>query len=303
MDKKKLVLIMMFLMLPFAQTSFVQNVARARSDGKKANDGKKLFLDANIALSENRFADAHAIAEKLIRDYAGDYQISLYLSLYVHTLYCLDEDFQEGMLRPTPSGIQDRIKVLKAKRDKNVIDLVKLVMVGNGPGGGFSIEYLEEVLQKFPDSIWRDWAEWMLIQEKEYRPREKYQDKSPEERSKLLMRDLYKVGKKFIGEHSDSYMLPKLLKATAGWGHWCDALVDALVDASAKDEAVRMCDRVLKDYPSAEYHCARAREILRELLGEKYKEPEGCSEEQDRIITRFYCHGPDEYKRCVREYL
>ena len=143
----------------------------------RAQQGQRVFLQANIAISEGRFQDAHALAEKLIEQYAGDCQIGLYLHLYVHSFYLLDDDFRKGMLHPTPTGMQARIDAMKAKSDKREIDLVKLVMVANGLDGGFGIEYLEELLEHFPESVWRDWAEWMLIREAEYRPNEKYQDR------------------------------------------------------------------------------------------------------------------------------
>ena len=293
MKREKFILTCMIFGLGCVIIPRTQAVAQVQYDYNKSNEARKLFLEANIALSEKRFTDAHTIAKRLIQDYAGDYQIGLYLRLYTNTFYFLDEDFQKGVLRPTPPGIQARIEAMKAKSDKTVIDLVKLAMLADGLGGSVSVEYLEEILQKFADSIWRDWAEWMLIQEREYRPREKYQDKSPEERSKLLMRDLYNAGKKFMDDHPNSYMLPKLLKATADWGHWGDALLDA----AAKQEAVGMCYRVLRNYPTAEYDCAEARRTLRELLGNNYKEIPGCSEEGDRIITQFYCISPEPAKQ------
>lgn len=301
MKKKKLVFICVAVVLDYAAISYVKAVPEGSLGHDKMSKAKQLFINANLALSEERFIDAYVIAERLISGYAGDYQIGLYVDLYVNTFCFLDNDFRNGMLRPIPPGIKARIDTLKIKPDKDVIDLVTLAMLSNYPGDSVALEYLEEILQKFPNSIWRDWAEWMVIQEREYRPREKYKDKNPEERSKLLMRDLYVAGKKFIEEHPDSYMVPKILKATADWGHWGGCLSD---DA-AKQEAVDFCRRVLKDYPSAEYHCARAREILRELLGNSYQEQEGCSEEQDRLITLFYCHTPQlkEYKKYTTEYV
>ena len=295
MKKKKFILICIVFGLSCVTD---QSVAKGRYDENKSNESKKLFLEANIALSQKRYADAHAIAERLIRDYAGDYQISLYLRLYANTFYFLDEDFQKGMLQPTPPGIQKRVEQLKAKQDKTVIDLVKLVWVGNGPGGNFSTEYLQEILYKFPGSVWRDWAEWMLIQEMEYSPREKYQDKSAEERSKLLMRDLYNACRKFINDHADSYMIPGLLEATARWAY-------SSGDTTVKEEAIQICRRVLKDYPNAEYDCAEARRTLREILGNNYKETPGCSAELDKVITQFYCLSPepDKQKKWTTQYL
>ena len=287
--------------LSYAVINHTKGASKESLGQDQMSEAKQLFVNANLALSEERFIDAHGIAERLIRDYAGDYHIGLYLRLYANTFYFWDEDFQKGMLRPTPPIIQKRINDLKTKEDKTVIDLVKLTWIGNGPGGDFSIEYLGEILDKFPYNVWAEWAEWMMIQEREYRPREKYQDKSPEERSKLMMRDLYVAGKKFIEEHPDSYMLPRLLQATARWGH----RADELQDAAAKEELVQMCYRVLRNYATADYDCAESRRTLRDLLGNSYKEIPGCSEGADRIITQFYCLSPDptEHKKCTKEYI
>lgn len=301
MRKRRFYFICFLAVLIFTDINYTQGASKGSLGQDKMSEGKQLFINANLALSEKRFVDAYGIAERLIRDYAGDYHIGLYLRLYANTFYFLDKDFQKGMLRPTPPGIQKRINELKTKENKTVIDLVKLTWIGNGPGGDFSIEYLEEILDKFSSSVWAEWAEWMLIQEREYRPREKYQDKSPEKRSKLLMRDLYVAGKKFINENPDSYMLPRLLQATARWGH----RADELQDAKAMEEAVQMCYRVLRSYPTADYDCAEARRILRDLLGNSYEEILGCSEEVDRIITQFYCISPDpaEHENCTKEYI
>ena len=198
MKKEAHFVVCIVFVLACTAISNTEGTAEQALDENRRSAAKRLFLQANLALSEQRFTDAHAIAERLIRHYAGDYQIGLYLRLYANTFYFLDEDFQKGMLQPTPPGIRKTTEALKAKTNKGVIDLVTLAWVGNGPGGNFSVEYLEEILKKFPDSVWVDWAEWMLIQEREYRPREKYQDKSPEERSKLLMKDLYIAAKKSV---------------------------------------------------------------------------------------------------------
>ena len=48
---------------------FIEERAAASGDGREFKDGKRLFLDVSIALSEDRFVDAHALAERLIRDY------------------------------------------------------------------------------------------------------------------------------------------------------------------------------------------------------------------------------------------
>ena len=66
-----------------------------------------------------------------------------------------------------------------------------------------------------------------------------------------------------------------------------------------------MLQYLLVEYPAAEYTCAYARNILRELLGSNYKEPEGCSADLDQAITRFYIHTPDlvEYINFTKEYL
>lgn len=275
-------------------------MSSAKGSSPVSEEGKRLFLSANVALSEKRYADAHRIAEELIRRYAGDCQIGLYLRLYANTFYFMDENFQKGMSRPIPPGIQARIEALKAKGNKTVVDLAALAWVGNGPGGDFSLEYIQEILDKYPNSIWADWAEWMLTQEREYRPREKYQDKRPEERLQLLMKDLYEAGKEFIQAHPTNYMIPSALVAVASWGYDSGELADPI----RREEAISMCNRVLNEYPSAEYRCAEARRTLRNILGQDYKEQPGCSEETDRIITQFYCVSPelDRQKKYTTEY-
>ena len=265
----------------------------AEQEDSKIEDGKRLFVKANIAISEERFADAHALADKLISNHAGDYQIGVYLHLYAHTFYLLDEDFRQGQLHPTPTEMQGRIDAMKAKSDKREIDLVKLVMVANGLDGGFGIEYLEEILKKFPESIWSDWAEMELGVAKGPRG-----VRSGTEEYRAKYRALYNFGKNFMVAHPRTYLMPRLLTATASWGYLSG-------ETKIRQEAVRMCHRVLSEYPSADYQCARARETLRDLLGSEYKESEGCSKEKDRIITLFYCHSPKlhEYKEYTKEYL
>lgn len=293
MIRKRFFFACMLFALGFGQRNFVHEVSGADRDEKKTEEGKKLFLDANIALSEERFADAHAVAEELVREHAGDYQIGLYLHLYAHTFYLLDEDFRKGGLRPTPPGMRARIEAMKAKPDKSVIDLVKLAMVGDGPGGGFCIEYLEEILHKFPESVWADWAEIELWVARRWGA-----VRSDTEERKQRYRGFYNFGKAFISEHPNSYLMPRLLKATAIWGcMWGNV--------RAKEEGMRMLQRVLHEFPSADYYCARARRKLRELLGDDYQEMDGCSEEGDRTITAFYCHSPqmEEYRKYVQEYL
>jgi len=280
--------------------SYCASMSSARGSSRVSEEGKRLFLTANVGLCEKRYADAHRIAEELIRSYAGDCQMGLYLRLYGITFYLLDEDFQQGILRPTPPGILRRIQNLKAKRDKSAMDLGILVWVGNGPGGGLAGEYVQEILDKHPDSQLADWAKWIQIQVREYRLREKYQDKSPQEKLKLVMRDLYEAGKHFIQAHPNNYMIPSALVAVASWGY--DS--GELADPTARAEAISMCHRVLNEYPSAEYRCAEARRTLRNILGQDYKEKPGCSEEADRIITQFYCVSPelDRRKKYTTQY-
>lgn len=277
----------------------------AGSKESRIREGKKLFLEANIAIRDERFADAHRIAEELIRDHADDYKICHYLGLYKYTFFLVQEEYREGGIPPVdsppPRWLKNKVEAMMAKRDKSVLDLVKLVAVGDKRicGENFPINYLEEIVGRFPESPWADWAEWLLIQEKEYRPREKYQGMRPEEKFKLLARDMYDAGKKFVEEHPDSHMVPSRLHVMA---------TDRLVisdDEAAKEEAIKISRRILEEYPTDDNHCAIARLRLRRLLGDGYKEEEGCSEKQDRIITDFYNRKfeLDDYKRSVRRYL
>jgi len=278
MKKKRFILVYVVVALCYAGINHVQkNHAQ-----NKISEAKKLFLEANLSLSEKRFADSHGIAEKLITDYAGDYQISLYLRLYANTFYFLDEDFQKGMLRPTPPGIQKRIEELKAKKDKTVIDLVTLAWIANGPGGDFSTEYLEGIIKRFPNSVWADWAETELEFAKI-----PGRGTITEERSAAF----YEFCTNFMKTHPNTHLTPRLLCITANSRRRMSE------DKMAKDEAVRTCHRILQDYPDAEYECAEARRILRELLGDNYKEAPGCSAERDRIITQFYCVSPEPDKQ------
>jgi len=289
MEKKIFSLLLLFALVG-AGNGLLETRAAAKSEDEKVNDGKKLFLEVSIAISEGRFADGHAMAEKLIRDHAGDYQIDLYLSRYLHSFYFLDEDFRKGQLHPTPSQMQTKIDQMKEERSKSVMDLVRLGMVGDGPGGGFCVEYLREILQRFPRSIWADWAAT------EVRFSDIFRDAKTEEER---YREFYNFGKSFMQEHQHSYVTPRLLCITA------TARERMSQDEAGRDEAISMCRRVLKDYAVADYYCAYARQKLRGLLGDNYVEAEGCSEDRDRIITRFYCHSPEatKYKKYTAEYV
>ena len=272
---------------------------------RKMEDGRRLFLDVSIALSEERFADAHAMAGTLIRDYAGDYQIRGYLHLYEYTFALVHEEYRTGGVPPVdsppPKWLTNEVEAIMAKREKGVLDLIKLVVVGDKRicGNNFPANYLEEIVRRFPQSPWAEWAAWVLIAEREYRPKEKYLDKRYEERTRLLARDMYNAGKKFVEEHPDSHMVPGILHMMSA-----KRLVISQDDAS-KEEAIRLSRRILEEYPTHECACASARFRLRRLLGENYEEEEGCSEKQDRNISRLYGHTGDldEYKRHVGQYL
>jgi len=286
--EKKIFLLLLFFALVCTENNLLETRAVAKSENEKVNDGKKLFLEAGIAISEGRFADGHALAKELIRDHAGDYQIDLYLNRYLHSFYFLDEDFQKGQLHPTPSQMQTKIEKMKAKRNKTVMDLVELGMVGNGTKGGFCMEYLREILQRFPRSIWADWAATEIGFSNILRDA-----KTKEER----YREFYNFGKSFMQEHEHSYVTPRLLCITAY------ARERMSQDEVGRDEAISMYRRVLKDYTATDYYCAYARQKLRRLLGEDYTAVDGCCEERDRTITSFYCSRPDRYKEYVGRYL
>lgn len=289
----------------FCGLVFVQQTARGSRDEKEFKDGRKLFLNVNIALSKGRFADAHKMAERLIRDYASDYQIREYLSLYEYTFALIEEEYRTGGIPPVdsppPRWLKKKVQAMMARPDKSVLDLVKLVAVGDKRicGKDFPVNYLKEIVSRFSESPWADWAEWLLIENREYRPREKYRDKSYKERRKLLARDMYDARNKFIQEHPDSHMVPGLLHVIAG-----DRLLIS-DDEPAKQEAIRLSRRILEQYSTADSLCASARFRLRKLLGQDYQEQTGYSEEQNRIITRFYSRKfyLPEYKRSVVQYL
>ncbi|GAH97414.1 unnamed protein product, partial [marine sediment metagenome] len=48
--------------------TLVGNTAIAASSESKIRQGKKLLLETNMAIMEERFTDAHRLAEKLIRE-------------------------------------------------------------------------------------------------------------------------------------------------------------------------------------------------------------------------------------------
>ena len=290
MRKKRFASMYMLAAIGCAIITSAQMIGETRSAPNRVNNAKKLFLRANVALSEGRFADAYRLSRKLISNYPAHPHIWLFTSVYVHSFYFLDEDFQKGMLRPTPPGIQKRIEALKAKSNKSVIDLVTLARVADYESGGFSTEYLKEILQKFPDSVWADWAKLELgfenIPGKGTTTKERYAA-------------FYNLGMNFMKSHPHTHLMPRLLCITANSRRRMSE------DKLAKDEAIRMYQRVLDDYPNVEYYCASARRDLREFLGEGYQDPPGCSEDRDRTITLFYCQRPQpgEYKKRTKEYI
>ena len=289
MDKKTFVLIMIFATLIFGKSTFVKHSLGSNFNDKKMKNSRELYLQANIALSEKKFAEAYKMAQTLVLENAEDPQIWLYMHFYVHTFYFLDEDFQKGMLRPTPSGIQRRIDELKTKEDKNIIDLVTLAWVVDAEKG-FSSEYLGEIIEKFPGSAWEDWAQTELAFEK-------IPGKGTTTKERAI--EFYKFGVDFMKNHPETHLMPRLLSITAS------ARYGMTQDKKVRDEVIKMYQRILDNYPSAEYCCANARRKLRRLLGESFKEIPGYSEEQDRIITQFYCVSPDlaEYTKYTTEYV
>lgn len=290
MKKERFLPICVVVVLCWTSLDYVQGVPNAGVDQDKANEAKSLFREANMALSEGRFIDAYTLSEKLTREHADNPEIWLYMHLYIHTFYFLDEDFQKGMLHPTPPGIQKTIDELKGKQDKTVIDLVTLVWIGNGPGGNFSTNYLEQIIQSFPNSVWADWAETELGFAKI-----PGRDTVTEERSAAF----YNFCTNFMKTHPNTHLMPRLLSITAS------ARQRMSQDKAAKDESIKLYRQVLDSYPNAEYCCADARRELRQLIGESFEEPSGCSEERDRTITRFYLHSPQlaEHKKHTGEYL
>jgi hypothetical protein len=194
-----------------------------------------------------------------------------------------------------------RLESLKTKRSKDILDMIILAWLGDGPGGSVSTEYLAEILEKFPNSPWQDWAEWVLVQEETYQPNKKYLDLSPEERQRLLMSELHVAGERFIREHPNTHLMPMVLHAAANWMRWARQPRLAEVDEIAS----QLYARILGQYPTSEYYCASARRKLRKLLGEGYQETAGNSEERDKKITLFYCHSPEisKYQEYTKEYV
>ncbi len=109
MKKDSVVFFCVVILFSYAIINHAQGASEGSLGQDKISEAKKLFLKGNVALSEKRFADAHAIAKELISYHADDPQIWLYMHFYIHTFYFLDDDFRKGMLRPTPPGIQKRI--------------------------------------------------------------------------------------------------------------------------------------------------------------------------------------------------
>jgi len=260
----------------------------------KAERGKLLFVQASRCICEGRFDDAYALAEKLVEGHGGDYQIGLYLRLYAHTFYFLDEECREGLPHPDlplPEGIRTRIETLMSKQDKSVMDLVKLAAVGDKRvcGEDYYVRYLREIVERFPESVWWEWAAMELRKEEIFASRN-------EESLKEHYTELYNFGKGFLARHPQSYLTPRLLRAMASWRLQADG-------QEARAEAIENCRKILRDYASAEYYCALARIILRRLLGDDYSE--GSSEEADLAILDFYCHQPliTEYKKYTQDYL
>jgi len=278
--------------------------SRARADRvaqERLKGARELFIEVNVALAEGRYEEAYNAAERLVHEHAGDYQIDAYTRVYAHTFQLLDEDFRKGLFRPTPAGIVSRLDGLKRKAEKSIEDLVILACLDKKDSESFSIAHLEEILRASGEAAWRDWAEWKVVEgslggslgEKE----EKY---GPEEGMRLVMSELFRAGMQYLDEHPDSYMVPYVLYGTADWA--CSMERDNMESTRV---AIEHYQRILREYPDAEYFCAWARRDLRRLLGEQYEGIAGESEERDKIITQFYCHSPrlDEYKERTRGYL
>ena len=313
--KIKVAYIFFFVVLFVHMPNLLEAKTSSKVDQKKINEGKKLFLDIKIAIMEERFEEAHNMAERLIQDYAGDYQIDMYLNLYSKTFYLLDEDYRNVISEYLPKGLKEKIKDMKSKEKKTALDIVIIFEVGTWPivHKVERIKYLNMIIKQFPSSIWRDWAEWELIVEETVRPEEKYQDKSDEERQRLLIKDLFNAGKKYIERHPGSYMQARALEATSSWG----AMVIALENSASReeitmgeneeDEIISMSKKVLREYPRAGYMCACARDTLRSLKVTKFKEINAFSEQEDKIIRKFYLNAYEpsdsRFKNNVKAYM
>jgi len=106
---------------------------------RKSIQAKILFADINLAILEKRYEEAYIMAERLIREHAGDYQIDLYLGIYSQAFYYLDEKYQRDALRPEPEGIKRRIKEMELKKDKTDLDYIKYISIiwRDSPEGNF----------------------------------------------------------------------------------------------------------------------------------------------------------------------
>ena len=288
MNDKILFLPLIFIF--FFQSMFLVRISSgAISDSKKAEEAKILFVEANKFISEDKYNEAFALAEKLIEEYPDDYQIWEYLHFYEHTFNLIDADFRNGQLRPTPNGVLKRIEEIKT--NKNALDLVKLSWLVEGKNNGPNVEYLKQIIDKFPDDIWAEWAKSELamaeILMKGENPDKRYES-------------FYHFGISFINQNPKSHLIPRIICITADARYRM-----AKNDEKAKNEAVKMLQRILNEYQSDEYECAMSRYLIREILGNNYKEQEGYSAEIDKTTMRFYIHTPDigEYKNYTQKYL
>ncbi len=121
MKRVRAAVVFVLLNLGFTQIGWGAAYTLRGADEGKAKEGRRLFLDASIALGEGRFGDAYVIAEKLVAEHVGDCQSGLYLRLYANAFYLLDEEYREGGVRPVdtplPEGIRTRIETLMGKQD------------------------------------------------------------------------------------------------------------------------------------------------------------------------------------------
>lgn len=101
-------------------TSFIL-IGETNGDSiKKSDQAKILFSEVQLSIFEKNYDQAYSLAEKLIRENAGDYQIRIYLDKYSWAFYYLDKDFQRGQYRPEPEGIKKRIKAMENKAFKQI---------------------------------------------------------------------------------------------------------------------------------------------------------------------------------------
>lgn len=278
-----------------------------KSVTQKADEAQKLALEGAVLLLEERFQEAYELSEKLITEYPGDYKIDFYLRLYSRTFCRLDPERDKYLLSEPPPATKKRIEQLISKKNKTDIDYVKLVTVEEyyiepRTWNTRCIKYLNQLVEEFPKSKWRDWAEARLCREQAYCRiylGEEYKSKDEDEQFDLYRRERYKAYEKYIKEHPESYMVPSLLGSLS-------SIADDEVqkgDATKKEVVVKLSRLILQKYPESESRCASARYYLRKYLGPECKEVQGYSEKDDDIILSYYGAPEPDYESFTIGYL